>query len=655
MKDNGLKSGALSNGLKSTMFKSLYNRYYTAWNKLRREIRPIVGFEIWFSLIYAVVLTPFTALLADSLLVSNGQIALSNEAILTFLLSIRGVLFLLLSTAIFLGLAFLEWIGLMILSLAAADDRVISVSRVLGEEVVHAWSVIRLGLLQATIYLSVSLPFLAAGALTYFTLLGEHDINYYLTEKPWQLWASLLIFGIIGFANLLVGAWLYIRWLFAIPALIFEHAHPLEALKKSWQRTRHRVIELAMPQAVWWFCILSVSFAITLVLKAVFTYVLVQAGLNLFVILPVVVVAIGIIFTIDLFWFITGKAVYMFIIIDFYRQTVKRKIKLNPKLRLLKKISPSILTKIGWVGICLALITVIFAGIAFFESYNFSDRQIAVTAHRGSSHKAPENTISALQQAITDGADYAEIDVQTTMDGVVILMHDADLMRVSSIDRRIGEIRYEELGNIDIGSWFSKDFSNERTATLDEAIKFCKGRIKLNIELKYNRPDPELAAKVGNLIRKNSFHKNCVVSSLDYGKLRKFKALFPEIKVGLNVFQALGDFTDTEVDFLSIDAALATSRVVKLAQSNDKQIHVWTINDLQTALSMIEVGVDNIITDKPDAIQDLLQAWNDLTGTKKIALWLRNLFLQTTLEKTIYWVRNFFSRNDSAPGFEPFP
>jgi glycerophosphoryl diester phosphodiesterase len=637
------------------MFRSLFNRYYEAWNKLRREIKPIVGFEIWFVLIFAVVLAPFTALLVDSLLVSNGQIAFSNEAILTFFLSIRGVLFILLSATIFLGLAFLEWIGLMILSLAAADGRVISVSRVLGEEIVHAWSVIRLGLLQATLYLSASLPFLAAGALTYFTLLGEHDINYYLSEKPWQLWAALLIFGLIGLANLLVGAWLYIRWLFAIPALIFEHARPLEALRKSWRRTRHRVIELAMPQAVWWFCILSASFATTLALKAVFTYVLVQAGLNLFVILPVVVVAIGVIFSIDLFWFITGKAVCMFIIVDFYRETLERQIKLNPKLWLLKKIPPSIIKKTGWIGVSLALVATIFVGVTFFESYNFSDRRIAVTAHRGSSLKTPENTISALQQAIADGADYAEIDVQTTLGGVVILMHDADLMRVASINREIGEIRYEELGNIDIGSWFSKEFSNERTATLDEAIRFCKGRIKLNIELKYNRPDPELAQKVGNLIRRNSFHKDCVVSSLDYAKLKKFKALFPEVKIGLNVFQALGDFTESEVDFLSIDAAQATSRVVKNAQLNGKQIHVWTINDLQTALSMIEVGVDNIITDKPEAIQNLLQSWNDLTGTEKIALWLRNLFLQTTLEKITLWVRNFFSQDNSTPGMEPFP
>jgi glycerophosphoryl diester phosphodiesterase len=614
------------------MFRSFFNRYHNAWNNLRREIKPIVGFEIWFSLIFAIVLAPFTVWLVDNLLISDGQIAVSNEDIITFIISLRGVLFILLSTAFFLGLAFLEWVGLMIIALAAADGRMISVSRVLGEQVVHAWSVIRLGLLQAIIYFSAGLPFLAAGAVTYFAFLGEHDINYYLSERPWQLWITLLISGIIGGSYLLVGAWLYIRWLFAIPALI-----------------------LAMPQAVWWLFILLASFVTTLVFKSLFTFVLVHARLELFVVLPVVVVALGVILTIDLFWFIMGKTVYMFLIVEFYRGALKQKVKLHKERWLLKKISPPIMKKIGWIGVCLALLAAIFVGIAFFESFNFDRRYIAVSAHRGSSLKAPENTISALEQAIADGADYAEIDVQTTADGVVILMHDADLMRVSSIDRRIAEVRYEELGKIDIGSWFSKDFSNERTATLEEAIRFCKGRIKLNIELKYNRPDPDLAEKVGKLIRRNSFYKNCVITSLDYDELKKFKALFPEVKTGLTVFQALGDFTESEVDFLSIDAAQATSRLVKHAKQNGKQLHVWTVNDLQTALLMIEVGVDNIITDKPDVIQNWLQTWNNLSNTEKLALWLRNLFLQTTFEKITLWLRNLFLQDNTVLGTEPLP
>jgi glycerophosphoryl diester phosphodiesterase len=280
----------------------------------------------------------------------------------------------------------------------------------------------------------------------------------------------------------------------------------------------------------------------------------------------------------------------------------------------------------AWIGVCIALVAATLAGRAFLENLNF-DRNIAVTAHRGSSLRAPENTVSALRQAMADGADYAEIDVQTTSDGMVILMHDADLMRIASVNRNIQEIRYEELHDIDIGTWFSKDFSNERTAALDEAIKVVDGHIKLNIELKYNRPDPVLVEKVGNIIRSKAFSEKCVVSSLDYGELQRFRKSFPEIKTGLIIFRALGNYAAIECDFLSVHAAKATSRLVKSVHRNRKEIHVWTVNDLQTALAMIEVGVDNIITDDPKFIQNLLRTWNDLTDTEKIALWLRNLIL----------------------------
>ena len=609
------------------MHKPFLNRYKQAWNNLRKKVKPVVGFEVWFSLIYAVVLAPFTAWLLNKLLVPGGQLAVSNEDIITFFLSPLGVLFILLSIAFFLGLAFLEQVGLMVISLAAVEGRVLSASSALWESLAHFLPIIRLGLLQAMLFGAASLPFLAAGALTYVSFLGEHDINYYLSAQPWQWWAALVISGIIFVSYLVVAAYLYIRWLFAIPVLIFENARPVEALKKSWQRTRYRILALGMPQAVWWIFILIASIVTTLVFKTFFAYVLAHTGLKLAIILPLVVIALAVIVITDVSWFIIGKAIHMFLIVDFYRETVTNKIKAHEESRVLKKLSPSILKKFGWVGICFALVAGIISGVTFLKNLNF-DRHIAVTAHRGSSLKAPENTMSALRQAIADGADYAEIDVQTTADGTVVLMHDADLMRIASVNRRIQDTRFEELKEIDIGSWFSGDFSNERTATLDEAIKLVNGRIKLNIELKYNRPDPELVEKVGNIIRSNAFSGKCVITSLNNGELKKFRKSFPEIKTGFIVFRALGSLTKTEFDFLSIQATKATSRLVKNTHKNGKEIHVWTVNDLQTALSMIEVGVDNIITDKPDFIRNLLRTWNDFTDTEKIALWLRNLILE---------------------------
>jgi glycerophosphoryl diester phosphodiesterase len=619
----------LSGKLRKTLQKmntSLYFRYRQALNNFFKEVKAVVGFEIWFSLMYAVILAPLSAWLLNKLLVTSGQLAFSNDEIIGFFLSFRGVLFVLISITFFIGLIYLEQVGLMMISLASLNGGVISVSNVLWVNLGHFLSIIRLGLLQTSIYCCVSALFLAAGVLTYISLLGGHDINYYLTAKPWQWWMAAATGGIIVVSYLGVVAWLYVRWLFAVPILIFETRRPVEALKESWQRSRHRVLALGVPQAVWWLFIFLASILTTLVFKKFFAYVLAYAGLQLAIILPFTVIALAAIAIIDLSWLILGKAVHIFLIMDFYRETINGNITLPQKAPGLKILSPSILKKMAWIGVCIALVAATLAGRAFLENLNF-DRNIAVTAHRGSSLRAPENTVSALRQAMADGADYAEIDVQTTSDGMVILMHDADLMRIASVNRNIQEIRYEELHDIDIGTWFSKDFSNERTAALDEAIKVVDGHIKLNIELKYNRPDPVLVEKVGNIIRSKAFSEKCVVSSLDYGELQRFRKSFPEIKTGLIIFRALGNYAAIECDFLSVHAAKATSRLVKSVHRNRKEIHVWTVNDLQTALAMIEVGVDNLITADPEFIQHLLQTWNDLTDTEKIALWLRNLIL----------------------------
>ncbi len=76
--------------------------------------------------------------------------------------------------------------------------------------------------------------------------------------------------------------------------------------------------------------------------------------------------------------------------------------------------------------------------------------------------------MAALLQAIEDGADFAEIDVQQSADGVVVLLHDTDLRRVAGVNRRTSEMTYRELQNLDVGSWFSADFAGERIPTLEE-------------------------------------------------------------------------------------------------------------------------------------------------------------------------------------------
>jgi len=616
----------------AVMQKSFFSIFKKAWADALKVIKPLITFELWFSLIYAVALTPLTAWLLNTLVSSKGQLAISNEEIAHFFISLRGVAFIIFSITFFLGLIFLEYVGLMIIALAARQGRMVTIRSVLWQNAAQIYSVMRLGLLQAMLYGAVSVPFLGIGLLTYGFLLSTYDISYYLLQRPWQWWASLTIVGSAIAVYLVVAGCLYVRWMFAVPILVFENESPVGALKKSWRMTRHRIWEMGMPQAVWWLFIIIGSLVTDLVIKAIAAHLLAPAGLKLVVILPIVALVFGAVIITGVAWMNLGKVVHASLIVTFYSQTAGRKIQEYWKRHEAKKEGSPVPAKFLWIGAGLALAGAIATGLVAIENLNL-DYRIAVTAHRGSSHKAPENTLSAIQQAIDDGADFAEIDVQTTADGVVVVIHDADLMRLASVNRRIQDIRYEELKEIDIGSWFSSDFRKERTPTLEEAINLSQGRIRLNIELKYNRPDPELASKVAQIIRRNAFKEQSIVSSLNNRELQKFRKIFPGIKAGLIVFRALGNISLTDSDFLSIQANMATSRLVKNAHQMGKEIHVWTVNDARTTLSMIEVGVDNIITDRPEMVLDVINNWKALSDSEKIALWLRNLLVDDDPEQ----------------------
>ena len=254
-------------------------------------------------------------------------------------------------------------------------------------------------------------------------------------------------------------------------------------------------------------------------------------------------------------------------------------------------------------------------------------REIDITAHRGAKRRAPENTLSAIRAAIDEGADFAEIDVQSTADGVVVLLHDADLMRVAAVGRRINQMTLAELADIDVGTWFDPAFSSERIPTLQQVIDLARGQIALNIELKYTWEDPELARRVGELVRRNEFSSQCVVSSLNFSAVTEMRDGYPDIPTGFIVFKAVGNIARMEADFLSISSAKAAGDRVRSIQRRGRAVHVWTVNDVSNALSMIEMGVDNIITDDPGLIRALLDEWNELSPPEKVTLMLRDLIV----------------------------
>jgi glycerophosphoryl diester phosphodiesterase len=595
--------------------------------KTRRDVlRPAIVFQIWSTLIFAVSFAPAAGWLLNRLVTLGGQYAVSDHDLIAFFLTVPGVLLLVLGISFVLAFWFAEQVALLLIIDKAHRGDKVTVSLVIWEQLGRLPALFRLGLFQAGALLVVGIPFGLGIWLTYHLLLGEWDLYFYINVRPPSWWIALAIGGTLSATYLALATWLHYRWMLAVPALVLGNATPREALRRSWTHTRGRFWQFGLPIALGWIVVLTASLATTLFIRMVAGQLLDQGETTLRVLAPFVIGALILITFFDLLWFLIGKILHVMLLASYYIGSLPSDNEPTRPAPAGSWISPRGLRRLGWLTVIVAVVMGTYAGAAFLERL-YTDRPVATTGHRGSKIRAPENTLSALRHAIAEGADYAEIDVQTTADGVVVLLHDGDLMRVASVDRRIDEIDYEALRVIDVGSWFAPEFAGERIATLQEAIDLARGRIRLNIELKFTRPDPILAAEVGRIVKDNGFTSECVVSSLNFEALKEIQQTFPELTTGLIVFQSIGDLSRMEADFLSINAARATPRLVSQAHSRGRAVHVWTVNDIDNALAMFEMGVDNIITDYPAAIREYREDWDELSIYQRIALMLRNLVM----------------------------
>lgn len=222
-----------------------------------------------------------------------------------------------------------------------------------------------------------------------------------------------------------------------------------------------------------------------------------------------------------------------------------------------------------------------------------------VVAHRGDSVSAPENTIAAIDAAIVNLADYAEIDVQETKDGVIVVLHDSNLKRLASVDKNIWELTYDEVRELDVGSWFSPEFAGEKIPTLDELIKYSKGKIKLNIELKPSGREKALEQSVIDIINENNFKSQCFIASLDYNAISKVKEIDPSIKTAYVLAVAYGNelLEVDNVDAFSIESSFITKSMVENLHKKGKEIYAWTVNTEENMKKMVELNVDHLITD----------------------------------------------------------
>jgi glycerophosphoryl diester phosphodiesterase len=590
------------------------------WHDFRHARRALVIYEIAFKLLEAWLLVPVVAVALAAILSQSGHTAVSNQDILAFLLTPSGLFYAALFSTAAVALLLFEQAGIMILTaLTGAGDRP-PFKQMLRAGMWKSLRIVQLGAVAAALMALTLVPFVLLALLMYRVLLSEHDIYFYWKERPPVFWLAAGIGLVLALAALAVVLWLYVRWAFALPILLFENQFSRAALRNSRERVRGMAWRIGLLLLGWPVGVLLIGAAGEAAFRLIAAALLGNAGERPVLLILSLLVVQGMLVASLTFLLVVGLGL------------VTRRLYLfrTGQLGLLRsegwQTAPSMdkpASPWNWRLAWLSLPLFLLAPLALWASlsrYVTERPPVQVTAHRGHARAAPENTLSAMRKAIDSGADYAEMDVQLTADGKVVLLHDRDLKRVAGLSQRLDELSYAEVRRLDVGSWFDEAFADERIPTLAEVINLCRGKIRLNIELKFFGDDRRLVSKVADIIHDQDFESECLVTSLSYDALQEAKRHNSHLRTGLTVAHALGDISRLEVDALSVRADFLTDDMLRDAHRLGREVHVWTVNDERLMTRLIMRGVDNIITSDPDLAIQVRDEWESLTGPERLVL-----------------------------------
>jgi glycerophosphoryl diester phosphodiesterase len=579
-------------------------------------------FDIFFKVVATVIFGPVSAWIFNRMVKAGGSLVIGNEQILSFILTPIGIVAFIVSGGLTLAIIFTEQAGLILIAARTQTGRTIKFFEAFFTMLKYLRVLIELGIRQVIMGGLYLAPLAAVGGVTFLILGSQHDLNYLLVEKPPVFWIGAAIAVILAICALLVIGTLYVRWIFSVPLCVLEDEKAGPALRKSRRLVAGNFLQIAVIIFWWSLLMIAVTAIATFLLDVVSESILKSIGENPTLIIAAVIVLLALYaMTAAALAFIAFAVSCLLITRLYYHIRGQKGLPATPQPGdvLAEKLPQPSRRKIVWGVALLALVFTTVSSFFIIEGMDV-DRKVAVTAHRGSSKDAPENTLSAVHRAIEDGADFAEIDVQETADGVIVLLHDLDLMRIAGVNKKIWELTYAEIKTLDAGSWFSSEFQSERVPTLTEILKLARGEIKLNIELKFNGHEKQLVEKVVKIIEDNNFKSQCVISSLNFEGLKKVRALDPELKIGYIVAKLIGNMFRVDTDFLSLNSGMVTADVVAGARKRKREVHVWTINTTDNMSYFINLGVDNIITDYPAKLVALINERDSLSDIEKLLL-----------------------------------
>lgn len=234
-----------------------------------------------------------------------------------------------------------------------------------------------------------------------------------------------------------------------------------------------------------------------------------------------------------------------------------------------------------------------------------------IIAHRGASGHAPENTFAAYERAVALGAQFIETDVHLTRDARFVAIHDKTLERTTNGKGAVRDHTLAELRELDAGMWFDRQFMGQKIPTLEEILEFARENdVVFYLEIKYDSAWGMHHALVAALAGAGNAARTVVIS-FDPSTLDALRRLDASIMTGLLVEGENRDFVKAALDVgarqLCPRADLITRELVDQAHRSDLHVVTWTVNEAAKMGSVINAGVDGIMTDLPDRLRAILE------------------------------------------------
>jgi glycerophosphoryl diester phosphodiesterase len=256
-----------------------------------------------------------------------------------------------------------------------------------------------------------------------------------------------------------------------------------------------------------------------------------------------------------------------------------------------------------------------------------TDLDWSVIAHQGGNQVRPDNTMMAFRHAVSLGVDALEMDVHSTKDGVLVVIHDDTVDRTTNGSGPVSELTLSEIQELDAAyNWPHHLESDEHPyrgqgvtiPTLEEVLREFPD-MPMTIEIK--QADPPIVEPFGEMLQRYDREQNTVVASFHPEVMQEFREKFPALATSgvepeilrfyilktlfmgwiyrprMEAFQVPDTFGRLRV---------ITRRFVRSAQRRGIDVHVWTINDRDDMERILATGVDGIITDRPDLLLEVL-------------------------------------------------